>query len=214
MHCDILLSIFTTLLRKRRTTAEELSQAHGISPRTVYRYVAKLAPFLPLHVLRGRGGGICLADSFKLPVEFLTAEEYRATLDALRLTYATKPNEALLSAQEKLLSKAKEQDRATEILLTGAEILLRPKEEELAQKLRFASAGIRKRKLLHLLLENKTHVVEPHLLLWEEKEWRLFTFDRTDRAFQTFEVEKITGITLTDEPFRPRKIDGFLPAPS
>ncbi len=108
MRVDILLSMLFDLLNERKITAKQFSERYGLSPRSVYRYVGRLAPFLPLQIRQGRGGGVFLEEGYKLPVAFLSEEEYESVQNALSLAYAIQPKEALLSAKRKLFESERE----------------------------------------------------------------------------------------------------------
>ncbi len=209
MQYDILLSILFELLQHKRITAAQLAEKYGVSPRTVYRYVDKLTPFLPLYVRRGRLGGVCLADSYKLPADFFTAEEYAATVDALARAYERAPTPPLLSAKRKLSAQEK-QKTAVSVWAETGEVLLLPEEDSLAEKLRLAREGIREKRILALLYreeEQRTvYHVEPHLLLFK-KEWYLYAFCYLRREFIPFPLENAEGISRTKERFRRRRLD-------
>ena len=83
MKFSILIDMLFDLLSKRKITAAYLAEKYQISPRTVYRYVDLLAQKLPVSVKRGRNGGIYLSDSYRLPVGFMSADEYTAAINAL-----------------------------------------------------------------------------------------------------------------------------------
>ena len=107
MKFENVLDMLFTLLKKRKVTASYFAKKYSVSLRTVYRYVAALQPFVPLTISRGRNGGICLHDSFKLPMNFMTNEEYLATIDALEIAYCQQPEERFLVAKEKLSQEYK-----------------------------------------------------------------------------------------------------------
>ena len=107
MKFENILDMLFTLLKKRKVTAGYFAKKYGVSLRTVYRYVAALSPFVPLEISRGRNGGICLPDSFKLPMNFMTSEEYLAAIDALEIAYCHQPEERFLLAKEKLSAEYK-----------------------------------------------------------------------------------------------------------
>ena len=71
MKFEILLSMLFDLLAKHKLTATYFAERYEISPRTVYRYVDILSMVLPVYVKRGRDGGICISDSYKLPKGFM-----------------------------------------------------------------------------------------------------------------------------------------------
>ena len=107
MKFENVLDMLFTLLKKRKVTASYFAKKYSVSLRTVYRYVVALQPFVPLTISRGRNGGICLPDSFKLPMNFMTNEEYLATIDALEIAYCQQPEERFLVAKEKLSQEYK-----------------------------------------------------------------------------------------------------------
>ncbi len=102
MRLDILLSMTFELLEKGKITARAFAERYALSIRSVYRYVKRLAPFLPLKIKQGRGGGIFLEEKYLLPVGFLNEEEYEGVQRALSLAYASEQREVFLSAKRKL----------------------------------------------------------------------------------------------------------------
>ncbi len=108
MKNDTLLTILFDLFQERKITATELAKKYGLSTRTIYRYVRRLAAFIPVEITRGRNGGVYLADEYRLPCEFLTEEEYAATKKALALAYAQTGELCFLSARRKFNAKQEE----------------------------------------------------------------------------------------------------------
>ena len=107
MKFENVLDMLFTLLKKRKVTAGYFAKKYGVSLRTVYRYVAALQPFVPLTISRGRNGGICLPDHFKLPLNFMTNDEDLAAIDALEIAYCHQPEERFITAKEKLSQEYK-----------------------------------------------------------------------------------------------------------
>ena len=58
MKFTILIDILFDLLAKRKLTASYLAEKHGISVRTVYRYIDHMSLTVPVYIKRGRNGGI------------------------------------------------------------------------------------------------------------------------------------------------------------
>lgn len=107
MKFKTVLDMLFELLKKRKVTAVYFSKKYGISIRTVYRYVDELKSGLPLVVTRGRNGGISLPDNYKLPLNYMTADEYAAAIEGLEIAYCHKPEERFLIAKEKLEAEFK-----------------------------------------------------------------------------------------------------------
>ena len=85
MKFTILVEMLFDLLARRKLTAGYFAEKYQISERTVYRYLDCLSISVPVYVKRGRDGGICISDSYKLPAGFMTKEEYAAAIEALEL---------------------------------------------------------------------------------------------------------------------------------
>ena len=101
MKYEILTDILFELLSKRKVTARYLAEKHATSERTIYRYLDILAVSVPLQIQRGRNGGVFISDSYKLPVNFMTKEEYGAAIEALGAMYSQLPEERFLAARRR-----------------------------------------------------------------------------------------------------------------
>ena len=117
MKFTILLEILFDLLAKRKLTAAYLAEKYEISQRTVYRYIDLLSMSVPIYIKRGRNGGICISDNYKLPVGFMTKEEYASAIEALEAMYSQLPEERFLAAKRKLSAQTKSETR--ELVLSG-----------------------------------------------------------------------------------------------
>lgn len=224
MKFSVLLSILFDLLSKQSLTASYLAEKHSLSPRTIYRYVDILSQHLPLHVKRGRNGGICLADNYKLPVGFMTADEYEAAVEALEIAYSKACDERFLRARRKLSAQKKTEkknlvlfgDTGNVILDCGAFGDLRT----FAEKLRIAEECVKKKILLHVVYldENGKKAqqhIEPHALIFENGTWSIYAFEHDNRGFSTFKLGKILSATKTETVFRKRPFSrNDIPSPT
>ena len=111
MKFEILTDILFELLAKRKLTAKYIAERYGLSERTIYRYLDELSLAVPVQVQRGRNGGIFISDTYKLPVNFMTKEEYEAAIEALGAMYSQLPEERFLDAKRKLSAQAKSEAR-------------------------------------------------------------------------------------------------------
>ena len=66
---------------------------------------------VPVYVKQGRNGGICISDSYKLPMGFMTKDEYEAAMEALAAMYSQLPQERFLQAKRKLSAQTKAEIR-------------------------------------------------------------------------------------------------------
>ena len=89
MKYPIMIKMLMMLTSRRKVTAREIADRFEISVRSVYRYVDELnVAGVPVDVVRGRYGGIFIADTFKLPSGYFTRGEYAATVTSANLPFA------------------------------------------------------------------------------------------------------------------------------
>ncbi|MCL1821183.1 MAG: HTH domain-containing protein, partial [Oscillospiraceae bacterium] len=85
MKLDRLLGIVTILLQKDRVTALELAEKFEVNRRTIGRDIDALCMAgIPVVTHQGVGGGISIAEGFKLDKTVLTTEELSDIIAALK----------------------------------------------------------------------------------------------------------------------------------
>ena len=67
--------ILEYLLDNKRTTRMELANRFGVSLRTIERDVIVLSCSYPIETLQGGGGGIFIAEGYRLGMKYLTEEQ-------------------------------------------------------------------------------------------------------------------------------------------
>ncbi|MBO5480330.1 MAG: WYL domain-containing protein [Clostridia bacterium] len=209
MKFTVLLDILSELLRKRRITAAEIAEQHGVSARTAYRYIDLIATAVPVSVRTGRNGGAYISDSYKLPSGYLSQEEYDAVSQALAAAYAQTPEERFLSAKRKLFAEQKQEKR--EVAMTGdiTSVQIQASSPAVTQKLNLLSECIRHKYVVELTYlgdDNKRAQTkaEPHALIFYHGSWQIFAFCHTRRDFHFFTVGKLLSCVKTETRFRKR----------
>lgn len=213
MKFAILVSILFDLLAKRKLTAAYLAEKYEISQRTVYRYIDLLSTSVPVYVKRGRNGGICISDNYKLPVGFMTVEEYEAAIEALSAMYSQLPQERFLAAQRKLSAQVKAEAR--ELTLSGelGSILVDGgtwgDTRTFSTKLRLVEEALRDCKMLEIEYhsrggEKTQRMIEPHVLVFKQNVWYVYAFCHKQRDFRLFRLGRILAALKTEEPFTKR----------
>ena len=85
MKLDRLLGILTVLLQKDRVTAPELAEKFEVHRRTIGRDIDALCMAgIPVVSHQGSGGGISIAEGFKLDKSVLTTDELSGMIAALK----------------------------------------------------------------------------------------------------------------------------------
>ncbi len=208
-----LLGILFDLLSQRKLTAAYLAEKYQLSHRTVYRYVAILESVVPVFVQRGRNGGVCIADNYKLPVGFMTQEEYGAIIEALAEAYSNRPEERFLNAKRKLSTQNKLEMKELALSAELNTVLIDGDcwfdTEKFLNKMRSIEECIQDKKLAEIEFltdsnERKRQKIEPHMLIFKANVWYVYAFCHASRDFQLFCLGRIFSISKTEERFRKR----------
>ncbi len=210
MKYTILVCILSDLLEKRRLTAAYFAEKYDISPRTVYRYVEILSSALPVQIKRGRSGGICLSDTYTLPVNFMTAEEYETTIEALSIAYSEGLDERFLAAKRKLSAQVKAESRTPAVSGSAPNVFVwnefSKRRQEKAQRL---EECIRDRLVTEVEYVGETgekikDKIEPHALVFRENAGYVYAFSYKERDFTFLPLGSIVFLLRLNERFRKR----------
>ncbi|MBQ4270048.1 MAG: YafY family transcriptional regulator [Clostridia bacterium] len=213
MKFTILLEIFFELLTKRKLTATYLAEKYETSVRTIYRYVDDLSLCLPITVMQGRNGGICISDSFKLPKGFMTKEEYEAAIEALDAMYSQYPEEKFIKAKQKLSAQVKSETRDLTVTGDVGAILVDSgtwgDTSKFSEKIRLYETAIKDRNVLDIdyhsrVGEKSRRKIEPHVLVFKQGVWYVFAFCHKQKAFRLFRLGRIFSTIVTDGIFERR----------
>ena len=213
MKFAILLDILFDLLLKRRVTATELAEKHEISTRTVYRYIDLLSMTVPVYVKQGRNGGICISDSYKLPMGFMTKDEYEAAMEALAAMYSQLPEERFLQAKRKLSAQTKAEIRDMALSGDVGSILVDGGSwgdtRAFSEKLKIFEECIKEKAVMEIVYhsrkgEKSTRKIEPHVLVFKQSVWYVYAFCYKQRAFRLFRIGRVFSCIKTDERFQKR----------
>jgi predicted DNA-binding transcriptional regulator YafY len=215
MKCDILLDILFDLLTKRKVTARDLANKYECSERTIYRYVDVLSIPVPIQIQRGRNGGICISDTYKLPVGFMKKEEYDAAIEALEITYGQMQDERYLKAKRKLSAQQKTEQR--DLALSGnlGTLLVDSSgwgdTRKFYEKIRLFEECVHQSFVVEIeynsrMGEVSNRKIEPHLLLLKQGVWYVFAFCRKQREFRLFRLGRIVYATKLEERFNRKPV--------
>ncbi len=212
MRLSVLSGMLFDLIENGKLTAAVLAEKYALSPRSVARYLAQLRTRLPILVKRGRNGGIYLSECYKLPANWLTQEEYDATVDALTLGYSLHGDRRYAQAKHKFLLH--EETAVAQTTLSGesgelvCDCSLFCENDTFAQTLSLIKTAISEKTVLEIVYEQTAHSptdkIEPHQLIFKRGVWYLYAFCYTRRQFYLFIVGRIAAIRKTDEHFKKR----------
>ncbi len=214
MKYQVMIKMLLLLTSRRKVTAREIAERFEISVRSVYRYVEELnVAGVPIDVVRGRYGGIFIADTFKLPSGFFTRGEYAAVENALTAMLSTMSDEDLISALEKLKRQQKADRR--ELSVCGNIIVDGGAWADLGkfpQKMKVCEQAVKDSLCLEIDYisrdgEHSKRVIDPYVLILKQNVWYVYAFCHNRQDFRTFKIGRIKGARFTGRGFTKEEID-------
>ena len=181
--------------------------------RSVYRYVEELnVAGVPIDVVRGRYGGLCIADTFKLPSGFFTRGEYAACINALTAMSENLADEDILTALEKLQRQQKTDRR--DITVCGNIIVDGGSWSDLGkfpQKMQVCERAVNECLCVEIDYlsregEHSKRVIDPHVLIFKQNVWYMFAYCHTRQSFRTFKIGRIRSARYTGRTFTKQAI--------
>ncbi len=215
MKTDRLVAILVVLLRKERVQAKELAKRFDVSVRTILRDVEAInLAGIPIVTYQGSGGGIGIAEGFRMDKSVLTGEEMAAVISTLKgidNTIAGKSHDILmeklkntLNAQQLELLNAKLRQFVIDLspwhedAYTKEKLSVIREAIEAATELEFtytdSQGSITKRR------------VEPYSLILKAQKWYLHAWCCLRGSFRYFKVSRIKELSTSGILFTPRDV--------
>lgn len=208
MKLDRLLGILTILLQKDRVTAPELAQRFEVSRRTIGRDIDALCGAgIPVVTHQGSGGGISIADGFKLDKRVLTTDELSGIIAALK-------GIGSVSAQsnvERVLDKLRANTDAVVSMREPIVIdLASHGQGQLADKIEQIKRAVlcgQRIEFDYFYEKGQSHRrIEPYFVIFQWTAWYVFGFCLERSDFRLFRLGRLWNLRLCDERFAPREI--------
>lgn len=204
MQISRLFQILYCLIERGCVTARELSRQLEVSPRTIYRDIEALSQAgVPLYAVKGRKGGIYIAEGFVLEKSFLTKEEQREVLAALQGASAVGACGDINQTLQKLTSFFGSQDPA------WLEIDLSDWSNRHQGDYERVKDAILRHKVVSFDYYGTngsmtTRETEPVQLWYKSGAWYLRAYCRSRRAMRTFKMSRVKRLRTLEETFIPK----------
>ncbi|MGH2593538.1 MAG: helix-turn-helix transcriptional regulator [Anaerolineae bacterium] len=211
---DRLFAILLRLQSKKQIRAQDLAKVFEVSQRTIYRDIAALSEMgVPIVSLPGEGYE--LMEGFYLPPLIFTPAEASALFLGAHMLVGQAAGQLPADAERALTKIAavlphatrQQVERLNEIIhfvLPQARFNLDdPRLVSLQQ-------AILERRVVHLQYhsysrnETTKRDVEPHQLTYSNGAWYVTGYDRLRQAIRAFRLDRVDGLKLLAEPFKPR----------
>lgn len=208
MKLDRLLGILTVLLQNDRVTAPELAEKFEVNRRTIGRDIDMLCQAgIPIITHQGIGGGISIAEGFKLDKSVLTTDELSGIIAALKGIGSVSERSHIERTLNKLHAK------------TGAVIsMCEPVIIDLASHYKGQLTGkielIKRAVFESRLIEFDYYYekgesyrrIEPYFAIFQWASWYVFGFCLARQDWRMFKLLRLWNLKLCDESYTPREI--------
>ena len=192
MKIDRLIGIITILLGQDKVTAPELAKRFEVSRRTINRDIEDICKAgIPLITTQGYGGGISIADGYKIEKTLFTEEELQTIFTALKGVDSVSKTPYLEKLLEKLSSKNKQIIANDNIVIDLASFSQTPLTEKI--------------EVLKNAIGNKHYVsfqyyyekgeckrrIEPYRLVFKWSTWYVFGYCLDKKDYRMFKLNRL-----------------------
>jgi predicted DNA-binding transcriptional regulator YafY len=208
MKTDRLLGILTVLLRSDRVTAPQLAEKFEVTRRTIGRDIEALCRAgIPVITQQGGGGGISIAEGYKLDKSILTADELSGIIAALKglgtvseksqiertLDKLSPGSNAVVSLREPIIIDLASQYKDSLMLKIGL-IKRAVTEQRLIEFMYYYEKGETRRR------------IEPYFVIFQWSAWYVFGFCPERQDWRLFKLARLWDLQVCEENFTRREI--------
>lgn len=205
---DRLLGIITILLNNKRIKAKDLAEKFEVSIRTIHRDIENIClAGVPIVTYQGGGGGISIAEGYKLDKNILTNDELDNIIIGLKSIESISNNANIKLLLEKLSPKQED------IISISNNIFI-----DLASF--YKTSLSRKISLLREAINNNLEVffdyfsskglsqryIEPYFITFKWSAWYVFGYCKLRNDFRLFKLNRISSLKITDIKFKLRDV--------
>ncbi|MDF2950989.1 MAG: helix-turn-helix type 11 protein [Anaerocolumna sp.] len=208
MKLDRLLGIVTILLQKDRVTAPYLAEKFEVTRRTIGRDIDALCQAgIPIITQQGGGGGISIAEGFKLDKSILTTDELTGIIAALKGIGSVSEKSNLERTLDKLSIN---RDAIVSLREPIVIDLASHNKGSLTEKIELIKKSIREQRLIefdYYYEKGMTHrCIEPAFVVFQWAAWYVFGYCTMRQDFRMFKLMRLWDLQLCNETFSPREM--------
>ena len=208
MKIDRLMGILTVLLQKERITAPELAEKFEVNRRTIGRDIDALCQAgIPIVTRQGVGGGISIAEGFKLDKSVLTANELSRIIAALKGMGTVTEKSQIERILDKLGANA---DAVVSIREPVVIDLGSYYKNDLTQKIELIKTAIYEGRIIsfdyHYSKGMSKRRIEPYFVIFQWTSWYVFGYCLTRKDWRLFKLMRLCNLNLCSETYTPREV--------
>lgn len=205
MQNDVLLGILFTLVNEKKCTAKQLAAKYELSVRTVYRYLDTLNQAgVPLVSFTGSGGGVAIADNFRVDKTFFTKAEYDKIISALEaFEISSGGKDQVLEEKLKALSMS---DSPQYVLQSENLFIDAPSADGIKNKMAAFGDAIYNNKVCRIIYHSRKGEITdrkilPHAFTFQNGQWYVYAYCQSRKDFRLFKISRVFSVFVTDETF-------------
>ena len=203
-----LLGILTALLQNDRVTAPYLADKFEVNRRTIGRDIDTLCEAgIPVVTYPGSGGGISIAEGYKLDKSILTADELSGIIAAVKGMGSVSESSHLERTLDKLGANAGTAASMHEPVVID---LASYYKESLTPKIELIKRAVLEARLIEFdYYSDKGEArrrIEPYFVAFQWSSWYVFGFCLERRDWRLFKLARLWNLQTRDERYAPREI--------
>ena len=208
MKLDRLIGILTVLLQNDRVTAPFLAEKFEVNKRTIGRDIDTLCSAgIPIITHQGAGGGISIAEGFKLDKSVLTTDELSWIIAAIKGIGSVSERSRIERTLDKLNANA---DAVINLRESVVIDLASHYKGSLTPKIEMIKLAIREARLVEFDYYSARgegrRCIEPYFVIFQWSSWYVFGFCLKRMDWRLFKLARLWDLTMSSEHFVPREI--------
>ena len=208
MKLDRLIGILTTLLQRDRITAPYLAEKFEVSRRTIGRDIDSLCQAgIPIITYQGTGGGISIAEGFKLDKSVLTTSELSGIVAGIKGLGSVSEQSSIEKILDKLGANSDSIVSLSEPIIID---LASYYKGDLTKKIEGIKQAILDKHTIEFDYfyekgEDRRRI-EPYIIVFRLTSWYLFGFCLKRNDWRMFKLNRLWNLSINDEQFTLRDI--------
>jgi len=206
MKLDRLMGILTVLLQNNRVTAPYLAEKFEVNRRTIGRDIETLCKAgIPIVTHQGTGGGISIAEGFKLDKSILTAGELSGIIAALKGIGSVSEQSQIERTLDKL--GANSVFSLYEPIVIDLASYYKGHLTEKIETIKQAITSRRQITFDYFYEKGEScRKIEPYTVIFQWTSWYVFGFCVEKQDWRMFKLNRLWNLSATDEHYALRDI--------
>jgi predicted DNA-binding transcriptional regulator YafY len=205
---DRLIGILTVLLQSNRVTAPQLAEKFEVTRRTIGRDIDALCQAgIPIVTHQGGGGGISIADGYKLDKSILTTDELSSIITALKGISSISEKTQVERTLDKL---AANKDAVVSLQEPIVIDLASHYKGSLTPKIKLIKQAVLEQRLIeydYYYEKGQTHHrIEPYFVIFQWTAWYVFGFCLERQDWRMFKLGRLWNLHICEETYISREI--------